>query len=96
MDGFCFSERRKKLTARPVVYQTPGANRRRAANLARTTGMVGVVRDIVVPGLLPCSFFLNAMANRENFEDDHVMYCDISFVSFATHYSRFGSSLSTL
>jgi len=47
------SERRKKLTARPVVYQTPGANRRRAANLARTTGMVGVVRDIVVPGLLP-------------------------------------------
>lgn len=37
----------KKLTARPVVYQTPGANRRRAANLARSTGMVGVVRDIV-------------------------------------------------
>ena len=43
---------RKKLTARPVVYQTPGANRRRAANLARSTGMVGVVRDIVVPW--PC------------------------------------------
>ena len=42
---------RKKLNARPIVYQTPGSARRRAASLARSTSLMGVVREIVVPQL---------------------------------------------
>ena len=42
---------RKKLNARPIVYQTPGSGRRRAASLARSTSLMGVVREIVVPQL---------------------------------------------
>ena len=75
-----------------MVYQTPG-NRRRAANLARTTGMVGVVRDIVVPGLqnfqqCPADVLFDG---QKKFEDDLMSYIMISHLhSFATHYSGLG------
>lgn len=83
----------KKLNARPIVYQTPGSARRRAASLARSTSLMGVVREIVEQLLRN---FTEELLKRDAFLWVFYGHLCILYVIAASCYAQTGVTSTTV
>jgi len=81
----------KKLNARPVVYQSP--TRRRSASMTRSTGFVGLLKDILEPLLLD---FTERLLKNDAFLWVFYGHLCVLYVIAASCYAQTGLSSTTV